>query len=163
MRPTEPTVIRTEPKVRNTEQPPTHAKLNGRGPLSQQSAESIHKWYTRQVNSDPTVGDVTQLISNSSIIDHSTNQQSQTDDLRCQQATTHSPDNWSVNTPSQGPAGKAAAPRAYEMRTDPRFLPSSHSGDLKCGTVEAILPAAWRYRVSTSTGWPDVSTLSVTR
>ena len=36
---------------------------------------------------------------------------------------------------------------------------SSHTSDLKTGTPVATLPGAWRYRVSTGTGWPGVSIL----
>ena len=39
------------------------------------------------------------------------------------------------------------------------FSGSSHTGDLKIGTPVATLPGAWRYRVSTGTGRPGVSTL----
>ena len=39
------------------------------------------------------------------------------------------------------------------------FLWSSHTSDLKIGTPVAILPGAWRYRVSTGTGRPGVSIL----
>ena len=39
------------------------------------------------------------------------------------------------------------------------FSGSSHTNDLKIGTQVAILPGAWRYRVSTGTGRPGVSIL----
>ena len=39
------------------------------------------------------------------------------------------------------------------------FSGSSHTSDLKIGTPVATLPGAWRYRVSTGTGRPDVSIL----
>ena len=39
------------------------------------------------------------------------------------------------------------------------FSGSSHTSDLKIGTPVATLPGAWRYRVSTGTGRPGVSTL----
>ena len=39
------------------------------------------------------------------------------------------------------------------------FSGSSHTSDLKTGTPVATLPGAWRYRVSTGTGWPGVSIL----
>ena len=39
------------------------------------------------------------------------------------------------------------------------FSGSSHASDLKIGTPVATLPGAWRYRVSTGTGWPGVSIL----
>ena len=32
-----------------------------------------------------------------------------------------------------------------------------HACDLQIGTPVAALPGAWRYRVSTGTGWPSVS------
>ena len=37
---------------------------------------------------------------------------------------------------------------------------SSHTSDLNIGSPVATLPGAWRYRVSTQTGWPGVSVLS---
>ena len=39
------------------------------------------------------------------------------------------------------------------------FSGSSHTCDLKIGTPVAVLPGAWRYTVSTGTGWPSVSIL----
>ena len=39
------------------------------------------------------------------------------------------------------------------------FSGSSHTSDFKIGTPVATLPGAWRYRVSTGTGRPDVSIL----
>ena len=36
---------------------------------------------------------------------------------------------------------------------------SIHTSDLKIGTPVATLPGTWRYRVSTGTGWPNVSIL----
>ena len=39
------------------------------------------------------------------------------------------------------------------------FLGSSHTNDLKIGTLVATLPGAWSYRVSTGTGRPGVSIL----
>ena len=39
------------------------------------------------------------------------------------------------------------------------FPGSSHTSDFKIGTPVATLPGAWRYRVSTGTGRPDVSIL----
>ena len=39
------------------------------------------------------------------------------------------------------------------------FSGSSHTSDLKIGTPVDTLPDAWRYRVSTGTGWPGVSIL----
>ena len=39
------------------------------------------------------------------------------------------------------------------------FSRSNHTNDLKIGTPVAILPGAWRYRVSAGSGRPDVSIL----
>ena len=39
------------------------------------------------------------------------------------------------------------------------FSGSSHTCDLKIGTPVATLPGAWRYRISTGTGWSGVSIL----
>ena len=39
------------------------------------------------------------------------------------------------------------------------FSMSSHTSDLKIGTPVAILPGAWRYRVSAGIGQPSVSIL----
>ena len=39
------------------------------------------------------------------------------------------------------------------------FSGSSHTSDFKIGTPVAILPGAWRYRVSAGTGRPGVSIL----
>ena len=57
---------------------------------------------------------------------------------------------------------KASALRVADSGFDSRFLrgdlsASSHTGDLKIGTLVATLPGAWRYRVSAETGWPGVS------
>ena len=41
------------------------------------------------------------------------------------------------------------------------FCCSSHTSDLKTETPEAALPGAWRYKVSTGTGWRCVSVLSL--
>ena len=41
------------------------------------------------------------------------------------------------------------------------FSGSSHTSDLKIGTPVATLPGAWHYRVSTGTGRPSVSILSL--
>ena len=58
---------------------------------------------------------------------------------------------------------KASASRAkdpgFESRLRPDFPGSSHTSDFKIGTPVAILPGAWRYRVSAWTGWPGVSIL----
>ena len=39
------------------------------------------------------------------------------------------------------------------------FSGSSLTSDLENGTPVATLPGAWRYRVSTGTGWPGVNIL----
>ena len=58
---------------------------------------------------------------------------------------------------------KASASRAEDpgfescLRRD--FSGSSHTSDFKIGTPVATLPGAWRYRVSSGTGQPSVSTL----
>ena len=39
------------------------------------------------------------------------------------------------------------------------FFWLSHTNNLRIGTLVATLPDAWRYRVSTRTGWPGVSIL----
>ena len=59
---------------------------------------------------------------------------------------------------------KASASRAEDPGFDSRlrrdfFSGSSHTSDLKIGTPVAILPGAWRYRVSAGTGRPGVSIL----
>ena len=55
-------------------------------------------------------------------------------------------------------ASRAEDPR-FESRLCQVFSVSSHTRDLKIGTPVAALPGAWSYRVSTRTGWPDVSIL----
>ena len=61
------------------------------------------------------------------------------------------------------PNGKVSASRAenpgFESRFCGIFSGSSHTSDLKIGTLVATLPGAWCYRVSTGTGWPGVSIL----
>ena len=47
----------------------------------------------------------------------------------------------------------------FESRLRRDFSGSSHTSDFKIGTPVAILPGAWRYRVSTGTGRPGVSIL----
>ena len=42
----------------------------------------------------------------------------------------------------------------------PGFSGSSHISDLKIGTTAATLRCAWRYKVSTGTGWPCVRILT---
>ena len=60
---------------------------------------------------------------------------------------------------------KASASRAegpgFESRLRRDFFGASHTNDLKIGTPVATLPGAWRYRVSTGTGRPGVSILSL--
>ena len=41
----------------------------------------------------------------------------------------------------------------------PYFLWSSHTTDLKIGTLVATLPGAMHYRVTARTGWPGVHIL----
>ena len=41
------------------------------------------------------------------------------------------------------------------------FSGSSHTSDLEIGTIVAALPGAWPCRVSSGTGWPGVSLLSL--
>ena len=56
---------------------------------------------------------------------------------------------------------KALASRAedpgFQSRLRRDFSGSSHTSDLKIGTLVATLPGAWRYRVSAVTGRPGVS------
>ena len=47
----------------------------------------------------------------------------------------------------------------FESRLQWDFSGSSHTSDLKTGTLVATLPGAWRYRVSSGTGRPGVSIL----
>ena len=47
----------------------------------------------------------------------------------------------------------------FDSRLRRNFSGSSYTGDLKTGTPVAILPVAWRYRVSAGTGRPGVSIL----
>ena len=58
---------------------------------------------------------------------------------------------------------KVSASRAQDPGSNPTcaeiFPGSSHTSDFKIGTPVATLPGAWRYRVSTGTGWPSVSIL----
>ena len=58
---------------------------------------------------------------------------------------------------------KASASRAedpgFYSRWRLDFSGSSHTSDLKIDTPVAILPGAWRYRVSAGTGRPGVSIL----
>ena len=58
---------------------------------------------------------------------------------------------------------KASAPRAegpgFEFRLRRAFSGSSHTRDSKIGTPLAIVPGAWRYRVSAGTGRPGVRIL----
>ena len=69
--------------------------------------------------------------------------------------------------PPRWPCGKASASRAedpgFESRLRRDFSGSSHTSDFKIGTPVATPPGAWRYRVSTGTGRPDVSILNWVR
>ena len=47
----------------------------------------------------------------------------------------------------------------FESHLRRDFSGFSYTSDLKIGTSVATLPGTWRYRVSTGTGWPSVSTL----
>ena len=62
-----------------------------------------------------------------------------------------------------GLVAKASASRAedtgFESHLRRDFSRSSNTSDLKIGTPVAILPGAWRYRVSAGTGWAGVSIL----
>ena len=58
----------------------------------------------------------------------------------------------------KAPASRAEDP-GFESHLRLDFSALSHTSDLKMGTPVAILPGAWRYRVSTGTGRPDVSIL----
>ena len=51
--------------------------------------------------------------------------------------------------------------RGSNPARDGIFFGSSHTSDFKIDTPVAILPGAWRYRVSAGTSWPGVS-LTVT-
>ena len=58
---------------------------------------------------------------------------------------------------------KASASRAedpgFESRLRRDFSGPIHTSDVNIGTPVATLPGAWRYRVSTGTGRPDVRIL----
>ena len=58
---------------------------------------------------------------------------------------------------------KASALRAedpgFKSRLRRGNFPGRVYSDLKTGTLVAILPGVWRYRVSAGTGWPGVSIL----
>ena len=58
---------------------------------------------------------------------------------------------------------KAFASRAEDPGFDPRlrldFSRSSHTSELITGTPVAVLPGAWRYRISAGTGRRGVSIL----
>ena len=62
-----------------------------------------------------------------------------------------------------GQVVKTSAPKAegseFESRLRRDFSWSSHTSDLKIGTLVATLPGAWRYRVGAGTGWPGVTIL----
>ena len=61
-----------------------------------------------------------------------------------------------TKTPS--PQQRIGAVRGPNQRGE-RHPVSSHTNDLNIGTPVATLPGAWRYRVSTGTGWLSVSIL----
>ena len=46
---------------------------------------------------------------------------------------------------------------------EPRFLRSSHTSDVRIGTVVAAVPGSWRFWVTVRTGWPGVNVLSLGR
>ena len=58
---------------------------------------------------------------------------------------------------------KASASRTADPGFDSRlrrdFSGSNHTSDFKIGAPVAILPGAWRYKVSTGTGWQGASIL----
>ena len=55
---------------------------------------------------------------------------------------------------------KASASRAADLGSIPAFPVGLFPGrDLNTGTPVAALPGAWRYGVSSGTGWPDVNVL----
>ena len=65
-----------------------------------------------------------------------------------------------------GQVVKASASWAEDPEFDSRlrhgdFSGPSHTSDLKIGTQVATLPCAWRYRVSSGTGWPGVSIMGL--
>ena len=71
-----------------------------------------------------------------------------------------------ITRPTDWPVGlvvKASTSRAedpgFEFRLRRDFSGSSHTSDVKIGTLVAILPGLWRYRVSAGTGRPGVSIL----
>ena len=68
-----------------------------------------------------------------------------------------------VTTHLVGLVVKASASRAedpgFESYLHWDFSGSSHTSDLKIGTLVATLTGAWRYRVSSGTGWPGISIL----
>ena len=73
-----------------------------------------------------------------------------------------------LSTPSYCLVGlvvKASAMRTASPGFDSHLLPdfcrSSHTSDLKIGTPVDTLPGAWHFWVSTWTGWPGVSMLSL--
>ena len=49
--------------------------------------------------------------------------------------------------------------REFKSRLRRDFSRSSHTSDLKLGTLVATLPGAWRYTFSIGTGWLGVSIL----
>ena len=71
-----------------------------------------------------------------------------------------------IKDPFAGLVDKVSASRAEDQEFDSPlchgdFAWSSQTSDLIIGTPVATLPGAWRYRVSTGTGWPGISILSL--
>ena len=60
---------------------------------------------------------------------------------------------------SRRPPSLRAEDPGFESDLRREFSGSSHTSDLRIGTPLAALPGAWRYRVSSRTGWPGVSIL----
>ena len=58
---------------------------------------------------------------------------------------------------------KTSAPRVEDLGFESclcqDFSRSSHTREIKIGTLVAILSGAWHHMVSTGTGWPGVSIL----
>ena len=67
------------------------------------------------------------------------------------------------STASLAPCLRPFASRAedpgFESCLEWDFSGPSHTSDSKIGSPASTLPGAWRYRVSTGTGWPGVSML----
>ena len=56
-------------------------------------------------------------------------------------------------------SASGAEDRGFESRLRQDFSRLSHTSDLEIRTPVAILPGAWRYRVSAGTGWLCLSIL----